>query len=142
MTENKKIRTVYIVEKFIPGRCPKCVSPFRTSKDFGMFAATQKSAKHFTEALAQQGEVFPEIGPKIVSSDRGMDEIIENMSKPPKPPQSIEDYAKDFIICNHCENVTLRVKLGQREVFTEAEAKRLIDSEGFNCWTKGKYSSA
>jgi hypothetical protein len=139
LTEKKKTRTVYIVEKFIPRRCPKCVSPFRTSKDFGWFAPTQKSAKHFTEALAQQAELFPEIGPKVVKSPR---EAAEILAKPAKAPESIEDYGKDFIVCNHCKNVTLRIRLGQVEVFSMDEANRLIESEGFTCWTKGEYSSA
>lgn len=136
MAETTTTRAVYVVEKFIPARCPKCVRRFRSSKDFGMFAVTQKAAKHFGDALAQQVRLFPELGMRIVTADA----VIKELARPPREPERAEGrLAKDFIICNHCENVTLRIRLGEEQVFAKDEAERLIKSKEFTCWTKGEY---
>lgn len=53
---------------------------------------------------------FPEIGPRIVTSDQA----IEEMTKPHASERAEDSLAKDFIICNHCNNVTLRIKLSEK----------------------------
>ena len=101
-----------------------------------MFAATDKPAQHFGEALAQQVELFPEFGMRRISAG----EWIKQMTAL-KQPKTVEDmFGKDFIICNHCQNVTLRIRLREEQVFTMDDARRLMKSDGFTSYIKGEYS--
>ena len=103
-----------------------------------MFAAADRPAKHFAEALARQVELFPELGMRRISAA----EWIKEMSTQGRPEPVEDALGKDFISCNHCQNVTLRIRLGEEQVFTTGEARRLIESEGFTSCTEGEYTES
>jgi hypothetical protein len=116
-----KSLSVYIVEKFFPTHCPKCNNPFRSYSDFSIYAGG--FGESFIKSKINMAKQFPELF-KIHEFDDGVFEI-ENK------------YDIDYIICNKCKNVTLRIGYATKQVLEQNEAERLINEEGFTCWTKG-----
>lgn len=81
--------------------------------------------KSFVEALANQFELFPEMYKGVVNETLNV-----------KGFQNKFDM--DFIMCKHCQNVTLRVKYAQRQVMTSEDANNLLTNEGFTSITQSK----
>ena len=105
--------TMYHVYKFFPSRCPKCEQAFRSASDFGRWLGRGKS---FVDALQNQKEFFSDIFPKIESNDK---------------TRYSNKFDIDFIVCENCQNVTLRIDYESRQVMTLEEAKFLVETQGF-----------
>jgi hypothetical protein len=108
--------TMYQAYKFFPSRCPKCEHSFRSQSDFGRFYGNGKS---FINSLQSQMEAFPDIFPKVEQNG-----LTGYSNK----------YDIDFIICQNCQNITMRIDYALRQVATLAEAEFLIEHEGFTGW--------
>lgn len=108
--------TMYQAYKFFPSRCPKCEHTFRSQSDFGRFYGNGKS---FINSLQNQMKAFPDIFPKVEQNG-----LTGYSNK----------YDVDFIICQNCENITMRIDYALRQVATLAEAEFLIENEGFTGW--------
>jgi len=116
-----KSSSVYKVEKFFPSQCPKCNHEFKSHNNFSIWGG--EFGHSFIDSKIKMAKRFPELF-KISENEPGFF-VIENK------------YDIDFLICSNCKNVTLRIGYATKQVFTQKEAKRLIEEEGFTCWTKG-----
>ena len=100
-----------------------------------MFAATDRQAESFGEALRQQVRLFPELGLKVLPKKDWVKEVTG--SRPAETRTKAE--SKDFIACN-CGNVTLRIQLSEKQTFVKEEPERLMESGEFTSCTKGEYT--
>jgi hypothetical protein len=107
---------MYHVYKFFPSRCPKCEQAFSSASDFARWLGRGKS---FVNALKNQKEFFSDIFPKIESNDK---------------TSYSNKFDIDFIVCENCQNVTLRIDYESRQVMTLEEAKFLVETQGFTGW--------
>jgi len=110
---------VFVVEKFFPPRCPKCERPFASCVDFCEHAGRGSS---FVDAKIRQTKLFPELFG--VQEEPGVFAVNNR-------------FAVDFISCQHCGNVTLRIQYASRQVMSRDEAEQLVESQGFTCWHEG-----
>jgi hypothetical protein len=108
--------TMYHVYKFFPSRCPKCEQAFRSASNFGKWVGKGKS---FVDALRNQRELFSDIFPKAESKDK---------------TRHSNKFNIDFIVCQNCQNVTLRIDYAWRQVMTLEEARFLVETQGFTGW--------
>ncbi len=115
-------KTVYIVEKFFPPRCPKCEQPFYSQADFAEWAGDE--GRSFIDAKIKQAERFPELF-KVAEEQPGIFDVEDR-------------FDINFLICLHCKNVTLRIGYAMRQVLVQEEAERLISEEGFTSWKRGE----
>jgi len=106
----------YRVEKFFPPRCPACEHPFRSHNDFSIWAGN--SGRSFEQAKIEQTKRFPELFKMI--NEGG----------------STNKFEIDFLICLHCNNVTMRIDYAVRQVLTLEEAEWLITKENYTCWSQ------
>lgn len=113
-------QTMYHVYKFFPSRCPKCEQAFRLSSDFAQWAGKGNS---FVNALQNQKELFSDIFPKTETNDK---------------TRYSNKFDIDFIICQNCQNVTLRIDYASRQVMTLSEAEFLVEEQGFTGWQEIK----
>ncbi len=114
---------VFMVEKFFPPRCPKCEQSFASTADFAEYAGGP--AGSFVEAKIRQAQVFPEL---FGSTSSDLPGVFRFSNK----------FDTDFIICKHCNNVTLRISYASRRVTSRDEAERLVTSGGFTFWREGE----
>src|SRR5713101_6252950 len=114
--------SVFLVEKFFPPRCPKCEHAFASPSDFVEYGGGSGSS--FVDAKIRQAKAFPEL---FGSVEEGHEGVISFTNK----------FDVDFILCQHCHNVTLRIEYASRQVMSRDEAVRLVATQGFTCWREG-----
>ena len=111
---------MYSVYKFFPSRCPKCEQGFSSPSTFALWAGKGKS---FINALQNQKELFAEIFPKTkINGKTGYS----------------NKFDIDFIVCQNCQNTTLRIDYASRQVPTRNEAEFLVETQGFTGWKEIK----
>ena len=113
---------IFVVEKFFPPRCPKCSGPFASPADFADYAGEKGSS--FVDAKIRHSQLFPELFGAIQSDKPGVHSFTNK-------------FDADFIICLHCNNVTLRINYAFRRVMSRDEAERLVATQGFTFWREG-----
>ena len=113
---------IFLVQKFFPPRCPKCEHAFSSPQDFAMYGGERGSS--FVSAKIQQAKLFTELFG-----------VTQEVS--PGVFFSTNKFDADFIICNHCNNVSFRIQYASRTVMTREEAIRLVTTQGFTCWQEG-----
>lgn len=107
----------YRVYKFFPPRCPKCMHPFSSTDDFGLWGGSGSS---YADALVHQLARFPEL--YTATPSKWASKSFSNR------------FEVDFIICKHCKNVSLRIHYAWRQVRILEEAERLVNAQGFTGW--------
>lgn len=112
--------TMYSVYKFFPSRCPKCEQVFSSPSTFALWVGKGNS---FVDALQNQKELFREIFPKIETNGK---------------TGYSNKFDIDFIICQNCQNTTLRIDYASRQVMTQDEAQFLVEKQGFTGWQEIK----
>lgn len=113
---------VYVVKKFYPPRCPKCLHDFRSSGDFGAWWGHGAS---WQEAAQEQIRSFDDL---FRITNQADESVIQYDNR----------FSADFIFCEQCKNVTMRIMYAEQQVLTQDEAERLDSSLGYTCWTKGE----
>ena len=99
---------MYSVYKIFPSSCPKCNNSFSSQSNFGIFHGKGNS---LLEAMKYYHKKSPDLYFK---------------------------YDIDHIMCNDCENVTMRINYLKRQVETLEEANNLIEMKGYTGWVEVK----
>lgn len=107
---------MYMVYKFFPSRCPKCEQEFSSTTTFAIWTGKEKS---FVDSIKNQRELFSEVFPKYE-----MHGLIGYSNK----------FDIDFILCQSCKNITMRIDYASRQVATKEEAVFLIEEQNFTGW--------
>lgn len=94
----------YLVPRFSPEQCPKCLNSFKESSDFQPVAVQVKA------------ELVEVVHPQLVGVEQSVAWNGENLIQ--------------FVECLHCHNITMIVNLDQRYVLTLQEAEESIN-QGF-----------
>jgi hypothetical protein len=132
-----KTINVYVVERFIPSRCPSCSCHFSSPASFIFWWGDR--GQNMTDAMRNQFASFPDLFPpgryepdveEGRDGERGGGSVHVAWSF--KNP-----YDADFIACSSCKNVTLRLMYGKIQVLSRDDADALL-SRGFTCVTEGK----
>jgi hypothetical protein len=107
---------MYMVYKFFPPRCPKCEQEFNSTTTFAIWSGKGKS---FADSIKTQRELFFEIFPPSEMHGR-----VGYSNK----------FDIDFILCQSCKNITMRIDYASRQVTTEEEAVFLVEEQDFTGW--------
>jgi hypothetical protein len=132
-----KTINVYLVERFIPSRCPSCSCHFSSPASFIFWWGGR--GQNMTDAMVNQFASFPDLFPpgrhepdveEGRDGERGGGSVHVAWSF--KNP-----YDADFIACSSCKNITLRLMYGKVQVLSPDDADALL-SRGFTCVTVGE----